>query len=54
MARIIKSSRETCPLLRYYTVQSPEFLTNILGQPIGPISKQQKIQKREHSRTDVN
>jgi len=31
-----------------------KFLTNILGPPIDPIFKHRKIQKREHSMTDVN
>jgi hypothetical protein len=31
-----------------------KFLTNILGPPIDPIFKHRKIQKREHSMTDVD
>jgi len=35
-------------------VAESKFLNNVSGQPTGPIFKQQKIQKREDSMTDVN
>jgi hypothetical protein len=52
-ACIAKSSREICVVLWYYTVEW-EFLTDVSGQPIGPILKGQEIQKWEHCRTQVN
>jgi hypothetical protein len=52
-ACITKSSCEISALLRNYTVPSGNPLTNVSGQPIGPIVEAQEIRRREDCMTEV-
>jgi len=50
----ITKSCEISALLRNYTAPSGNPLTNVSGQPVGPIFEGQEIRRREDSMTEVN